>query len=94
MNRITVMATTMFATLTLAATAAAGAESHYGSVGIYGNAWLNYALKQPKVFDTFMYQGRLTKTQPEQIASDLRRISGAGMSVILDAQFFDTSNDR
>jgi len=94
MKRITMMATTLFATLTLAATAAAGAESHYGSVGIYGNAWLNYALKQPKVFDTFMYQGRLTKTPPEQIAADLRRISGAGMSVFLDAQFFETGDQR
>jgi hypothetical protein len=91
MNRITVMATTMFATLTLAATAAAGAESHYGSVGIYGNAWLNYALKQPKVFDVHVPGN--TKRHPNRsprIAPHL----GRGNERVPDAQFFETGDQR
>jgi hypothetical protein len=94
MNRNNVLATTLFAALTLVVQSAANAESRYGDVGIYGSAWLNFALEQPKVFDMFMYQARLTKAQPDKVAADLRRLSAAGTKVILGAQFFDTRDER
>src|SRR5262245_57196588 len=94
MNRNNVRVRTLIVALTLVATSAVGAEDHYGAVGIYGNAWLDFALKQPKVFDTFMYQARLTKAEPEQVAADLRRLSAAEIKVVLGAQFFDTRDER
>jgi hypothetical protein len=94
MKRNYLLTTTLFAALALIATSATRAEPHYGTVGIYGSAWLDFAVKQPKAFDVLMYQARLTKASPDQVAADVRRLSAAGMKVALGAQFFDTPDDR
>jgi hypothetical protein len=72
------------------ATAAQG----YGGAGIYGSAWVDFVVKHPKAFDSLMYQARLAKMPPDAVKSDLRRISRAGIKVIVGAQFFGSRDER
>jgi hypothetical protein len=80
----------------LAALAApCAAESlRFSDPGIYGTAWVPYALDNPDHFDFLIYQARLHKAGAASIPEALKALSDAGLRLVVDMQFYTERAQR
>jgi hypothetical protein len=80
--------------LVVAVTPPAARAADGQDVGVYGNAWERYVLEHPNDFDFFIFQARTQRAAADEIPGKVKAFADAGVSVVLDMQFFEDTLQR